>query len=48
MSLLITFTFLDPRFKSYDLAQAMKDKTLGYAMFTSYNYSPALYEGFVE
>ena len=24
-----------------DLAQAMKDETLGYAVFASYNYSPA-------
>ena len=31
-----------------DLAQAMKEETLGYALFASYNYSPALYEGFVE
>ena len=29
-----------------DLAKAMKEETLSFALFTSYNYAPSMYEGF--
>ena len=29
-----------------DLAKAMKEETLSFALFASYNYAPSMYEGF--